>query len=69
MRGENVPVIFGLKLRQLREDRGLGLKELSALAGMSPSYVNEIEKGKKYPKADKILQLAEALRGRRGASG
>jgi transcriptional regulator with XRE-family HTH domain len=61
MRGENVPVIFGLKLRQLREERGLGLKELSALASMSPSYVNEIEKGKKYPKADKILQLAAAL--------
>ncbi|HKI97974.1 MAG TPA: XRE family transcriptional regulator [bacterium] len=61
MRGENVPVIFGLKLRQLREERGLGLKELSTLAGMSPSYVNEIEKGKKYPKADKILQLAAAL--------
>ena len=61
MRGENVPVIFGLKLRQLREERGYGLKELSELAGMSPSYVNEIEKGKKYPKADKILQLAAAL--------
>lgn len=61
MRGENVPVIFGLKLRQLREERGLGLKELSELAGISASYVNEIEKGKKYPKADKILQLSEAL--------
>ena len=61
MRSENVPVIFGLKLRQLREERGLGLKELSVLAGMSASYVNEIEKGKKYPKADKILQLSEAL--------
>ena len=61
MRGENVPVIFGLKLRNLREERGLGLKELSSLAGMSTSYVNEIEKGKKYPKADKIIQLAEAL--------
>ncbi len=61
MRGENVPVIFGLKLRALREERGLGLKELSALASMSPSYVNEIEKGKKYPKADKILLLADAL--------
>ena len=61
MRGENVPVIFGLKLRQLREERGLALKELSGLSGLSASYLNEIEKGKKYPKTDKILQLAEAL--------
>ena len=61
MKGENIPVIFGLKLRQLREVRGLGLKELSTLAHISPSYMTEIEKGKKYPKADKIMQLAEAL--------
>jgi transcriptional regulator with XRE-family HTH domain len=61
MRGENVAVIFGLKLRHLREAKGYGLKELSERVGLSPSYLNEIEKGKKYPKADKILQLAEAL--------
>ena len=28
---------------------------------MSLSYINEIEKGKKYPKADKILALAKAM--------
>ena len=28
---------------------------------MSKSYLNEIEKGKKYPKHDKILALADAL--------
>ena len=61
MKGENIPVIFGLKLRQLREVRGLGLKELSNLAHISPSYMTEIEKGKKYPKTDKIMQLADAL--------
>ena len=61
MRGENVAVIFGLKLRHLREAKGYGLKELSERVGLSPSYLNEIEKGKKYPKADKILQVAEAL--------
>lgn len=61
MRGENLAVILGLKLRHLREVRGYGLKAFSELAGVSPSYLNEIEKGKKYPKADKILQLANAL--------
>ncbi|HLE37940.1 MAG TPA: helix-turn-helix transcriptional regulator, partial [Candidatus Acidoferrales bacterium] len=55
MRGENVAVIFGLKLHHLREAKGYGLKELSEKVGLSPSYLNEIEKGKKYPKADKIL--------------
>ena len=29
--------------------------------GLSASYINEIEKGKKYPKAEKIMMLAEGL--------
>lgn len=53
--------IFGLKLNQMRESAGFSLKELSDKAGISPSYINEIEKGKKYPKADKIVALATAL--------
>ncbi|MBI3994159.1 MAG: helix-turn-helix domain-containing protein [Candidatus Lambdaproteobacteria bacterium] len=61
MRGDSVQVIFGLKLRQFREEKGWGLKEFSERAGLSPSYLNEIEKGKKYPKADKIMALADTL--------
>ncbi|MCZ6553820.1 MAG: helix-turn-helix domain-containing protein [SAR324 cluster bacterium] len=61
MREEHLPIIFGLKLRRLRVGQGYGLAELSERSGLSLSYLNEIEKGKKYPKADKILQLAKAL--------
>jgi len=57
----NVRLIFGLKLRQLRQDKHLMLTELSKLAGISVSYLNEIEKGKKFPKAHKIASLADAL--------
>lgn len=35
--------------------------ELAARCGLSVSYLNEIEKGKKYPKAEKIMALAAAL--------
>lgn len=58
---ENVRVIFGMKLRQFREQLGYTLKTLAQRTGLSPSYLTEIEKGKKYPKAEKILQLANAL--------
>ena len=61
MREENIRLIFGLKLRQLRQEKSLSLAALSKIAGMSASYLNEIEKGKKYPKTEKILVLAEAL--------
>lgn len=58
---ENVKLVFGLKLKQLRLDRGLSLSDVSQKSGLSISYINEIEKGKKYPKSDKIIALAAAL--------
>ena len=58
---DNVKLIFGLKLKQLRLDKGLSLSELSQKSGLSLSYINEIEKGKKYPKSDKIIALAKAM--------
>lgn len=39
----------------------MSLSELSQKSGLSISYINEIEKGKKYPKSDKILALAAAM--------
>ncbi|MBL7779481.1 MAG: ImmA/IrrE family metallo-endopeptidase [Chitinophagales bacterium] len=58
---ENIRIIFGLKLKKLRSDNKLSLQELSEKSGVSVSYLNEIENGKKYPKPDKITELAKAL--------
>jgi transcriptional regulator with XRE-family HTH domain len=57
----NIKLIFGLKLKQLRQEKGLSLSELAQKSSLSVSYLNEIENGKKNPKADKIAALAEAL--------
>jgi XRE family transcriptional regulator, fatty acid utilization regulator len=54
-------IILGLKVRQLRQEAGYQFNEFSAITGMSISYLNEIEKGKKYPQPDKILKIANAL--------
>lgn len=59
--GQVVRLIFGLKLRELRQERGLSPAELARSCDLSVSYLNEIEKGKKYPKADKILSLSKSL--------
>ena len=53
--------IFGLKVRELRSKKGFSYQDLSKETGLSVSYLNEIEKGKKYPKGDKIMSLAQAL--------
>lgn len=58
---QNLRFILGLKLHQLRKQRRMQLKEVAARAGLAVSYLNEIEKGKKYPKPEKILALARAL--------
>lgn len=56
-----IKLVFGLKLKQIRLKRDLSLFGLSKLSGLSKSYLNEIEKGKKYPKTDKIALLADKL--------
>jgi transcriptional regulator with XRE-family HTH domain len=57
----NVPLIFGMKLKKFREARGMSLTDFATRCELSPSYVNEIERGKKYPKSEKIVKMAEAL--------
>ena len=61
MEEEYIRLIFGLKLKQIRNDKGLSLFGLAKITGLSKSYLNEIENGKKYPKRDKIIVLAEKL--------
>ncbi len=59
--GLNHKVIFGMKLRQFREQAGLSLTDFAARTGLSSSYITEIEHGKKYPKAEKVARMAEVL--------
>lgn len=58
---DTVKLIFGLKVAQLRKDQELSYQQLSDKTGLAISYLHNIEKGKKYPKADKIMALARAL--------
>lgn len=59
---DTVKLIFGLKVQQLRREQQLSYQQLSDKTGLAISYLHNIEKGKKYPKADKILALAKALK-------
>ncbi len=60
-KNQNQRIILGLKVKHFRQQRGLSFHDLARRTGISVSYLNEIEKGKKYPKTDKIAALAEAL--------
>ncbi len=56
-----ISTILGMKVRQARQSRGLTVSQFAELCNLSPSYVTEIEKGRKYPKPDKIARMAEVL--------
>ena len=61
MHPDVVSIIFGMKIRQARLETNLSVSEFAARSGLSPSYVTEIEKGRKYPKTDKIINMARVL--------
>ena len=61
MNTELINIIFGMKVRQARLEAELTLSEFAQRCELSPSYITEIERGRKYPKTDKILKMAEVL--------
>jgi len=58
---EIIRLIFGFKLRYLRLQHHMSYQDLADQTGLSVSYLNDIEKGKRYPKPDKINSIAEAF--------
>ncbi|MCA9013297.1 MAG: helix-turn-helix transcriptional regulator [Planctomycetaceae bacterium] len=52
------------RLRKIRDDRGLSLDEVAVKAGISKTYLWELERdtdGLKKPSADVLLRIAKAL--------
>ncbi|MCP4416960.1 MAG: ImmA/IrrE family metallo-endopeptidase, partial [Chloroflexi bacterium] len=56
-----INIIFGMKIRQARLEARLTLSEFANQCELSPSYMTEIEKGRKYPRTDKIMRMVEVL--------
>lgn len=53
---------LGEKLRELRKQRGLTLEKLSDMAGLSKSYLWELEnRESQRPSAEKLTALADVL--------
>jgi transcriptional regulator with XRE-family HTH domain len=49
-------------VRKLRNECGLGLRELAEIVGMSPAYLSMVERNELAPPAeDKVVALAESL--------
>lgn len=52
---------LGLRVRSLRQSRRWTQAELAEYAGLSPSYLAEVERGGRNPSVETILNIAAAL--------
>jgi transcriptional regulator with XRE-family HTH domain len=50
-----------LRLKELREERGLSQTRFAGIAGLNPTTVNQIERGTRQPSARTLAKLASAL--------
>ena len=51
----------GSRLRELRENSGMSLRELARQLGITPSAVSQIERGAKQPSVNRLLAIVTAL--------
>lgn len=52
---------FGDKIREIRERKGLTLKEVANKAGLSESLISQIERNRISPALDTLLSIADIL--------
>ena len=56
-------MIFGIKLRKLREEKGLTQQQLAEKLGyIMNSYISDVESGRFIPSKKKLRKIAKALR-------
>jgi transcriptional regulator with XRE-family HTH domain len=53
--------IFGATVRRLRTERGWTQEDLADAAGLTTTYVGQVERGDKVPSLTVVLKLARGL--------
>jgi transcriptional regulator with XRE-family HTH domain len=52
---------LGVRIRNVRKERGLTLKELERVSGFSATHISEIERGKTSPTIGALVRISQAL--------
>ena len=52
---------LGVRIRNVRKERGLTLKELERVSGFSATHISEIERGKTSPTIGALVRISTAL--------
>lgn len=57
----NIKIEFGMKIKELRKEKGFSQDELAERSGLNRPYISGIEQGKRNVSLEVIEKLAEAL--------
>jgi transcriptional regulator with XRE-family HTH domain len=60
--GDAIPSTLGARIYQLRVDKGWTMLVLAKRARVTATFVNDVEKGKRWPSAAVLDRFATALR-------
>jgi transcriptional regulator with XRE-family HTH domain len=58
---EAVGKLLGRRIRRIRQEKGLTLKQIEARVGVSATHISEIERGKTSPTIQALEKIANAL--------
>ena len=58
---DDLTTIYSERIRDMRQARGMSLRELGARAGITPSYAHDIENGRREPSLTTFIAIARAL--------
>lgn len=53
--------LIGMRIRSIRNKKKLTQEQLAEIAGITPQYLGNIERGKENPTLEKIIVLSNAL--------
>ena len=58
----DVKIVFGKRVKELRNNLGISQEELADLAGLDRTYITSVERGKRNISIVNIEKLATALK-------
>ena len=58
---ENVSLVFGKRVRDLRNSKSLSQEKLAELSGLHSTYIGQIERGEKSPTIESIYKISSGL--------
>ncbi len=59
---ENIKILFGKKLKELRKKNNLTQARLAELVNVDDKHISCIESGKNFPSADLLVRLCDAFK-------